>query len=535
MLLSRFWYVLVALALGAALFVLSVAESMHNRAVRKMMGEGLSSDSQVVSWYLKDDARTRAAQLVKFAVDPTIARVLNKASQTEGKLEGADRDSVVAALKKVSKDIPEDWAFDAVFAIDRTGRVVGSIGNVQSEGGEDFELGGHPVVADALHGFVRDDTLVWGRVNRVVARPVELEAGGAPAGAVLGARIIDDKFAKELTERTGAALAFYVGGQRTAAAAPEGFPKVSLDQIVTDLDHVKADKDYLDKGRSPIREIGSDLAVQYTRLPGEAHVLGAGFAVARVFTPVTGLGGFLGAADDKDKASANWLLIAGSSLIAMLVGLLFSYLEHTVPLRKFAQEAYNLSSGKSDHLLPSRFRGFYRRIAAELNDGIDKLAASRGGVSRKAADLGKVLGELPAQPQMAAFAVPEFGVNESPSQAGLPPSVPTPPVTSRNFPTPPGRPTPPQRMGSGDGSAPSTGNPPQVAPQGEGEWPGIFDKFVQTKVQCGESIEGFTYEKFRETLLRNREAIVTRHSAQEVRFTVYVKEGRAALKASPVR
>lgn len=518
MLLSRFWTVIVGLALGASLFLLSLAMSIHNRATRKMLGEGLSADSQVVSSVLKDDARTRAGHLIKFAIDGAIAKSLNQASLSSNKIDAEQRDAVEKALKRINKEIPADQAFDAVFAVDRGGRIVGAIGTVASQGTDEPELGGHPVVADALHGFVRDDTLVWGRLHRVVARPVELEAGGAPAGAVVGARIIDDKFARELSARSGAAIAFYVSGARTAAAAPEGFPKTSLDQIVTDLDAVSTDPDYSEKGRSGIRSIGEDLSVQYTRLPGEAYSLGAGFAVARAGTPIVSIFGFLKEADDKDKANVSWPFILAVAFAALGIGLIFSVLEHTLPLKKFDREAILLATGKVDHLQPSKFRGIYRRIASELNDGIDKLAAARGGVSRKAADLEQVLGELPAQPQMAAFSVPESVSFDSGGPA-------SPPATQRNLPTPPSRnmPTPPARPAVAKGGDP------------EEEWRGVFDQFVRIKMQCGENVEGFTYERFRETLIKNREALVQQHGAQEVRFAVYIKEGRAALKASPVR
>ena len=41
-------------------------------------------------------------------------------------------------------------------AVDQHGRVVASLGYVQASGNEDFELGGYPIVADALHGYVRE-------------------------------------------------------------------------------------------------------------------------------------------------------------------------------------------------------------------------------------------------------------------------------------------------------------------------------------------------------------------------------------------
>jgi hypothetical protein len=67
------------------------------------------------------------------------------------------------------------------------------------------------------------------------------------------------------------------------------------------------------------------------------------------------------------------------------------------------------------------------------------------------------------------------------------------------------------------------------------EWQRVFKDFVAAKQKCGESVEGFTYEKFEHTLRKNEEALTQRHGAARVKFSVYVKEGKAALKASPVK
>ena len=63
----------------------------------------------------------------------------------------------------------------------------------------------------------------------------------------------------------------------------------------------------------------------------------------------------------------------------------------------------------------------------------------------------------------------------------------------------------------------------------------VFSQFLETKRQCGESVVGLTYEKFVVTLRKNKEQIVTKHGAAKVRFTVYVKDGKAALKATPLK
>ena len=305
MVLSRFWYVLVGLFLGLSIFVLSLATSMYNRAGARAMAEALSSDSQVVAWYLRDDARQRSGRLIQFGVDPDIAKYLQKSSDSEAKVPEEAKDKLLTALKKVNASIPKEDQFDAVFAVDQAGRVVAYLGYDQASGMNDFELGGYPVVADALRGYVRDDTLILDRIYRVVARPVEYDVGSLPAGAIIGARIMDDRYARELSSRTGAAIAFYANGERASSGAPEGFATGNLDQIVGDMATLDTDTEYKEKGRSKVRTIGGLLGVQYSRLPGEAWQLGGGFAVARLPVSVDGPFGFFKTADDKDKQQAN--------------------------------------------------------------------------------------------------------------------------------------------------------------------------------------------------------------------------------------
>jgi hypothetical protein len=69
------------------------------------------------------------------------------------------------------------------------------------------------------------------------------------------------------------------------------------------------------------------------------------------------------------------------------------------------------------------------------------------------------------------------------------------------------------------------------------EWQGVYDEFIRTKRECGEPTDGLTFEKFQQTLKKNRDALMQRHGCKRVKFSVYVnvKEGRASLKATPVR
>lgn len=63
----------------------------------------------------------------------------------------------------------------------------------------------------------------------------------------------------------------------------------------------------------------------------------------------------------------------------------------------------------------------------------------------------------------------------------------------------------------------------------------VYEKFVQTRIECGEDTSDLNFDRFVAKLLKNRQQIIEKHKAKSVRFQVYVKDGKAALRALPVR
>ncbi len=582
MLLSRFWIVLLALALGASAFTLFLAAQRYNHEGTRAMNEALLSNSSAVSWYLSDDARTRSSALIKFVLSKDIVDGLAKASG-DAKIDRETRSKVKAGLTAHLGELDADTKFDAVWAVDVNGRIVANVG---FDHAEDWELGGYPSVADAIHGWIRDDAWVWkGRIYRVVTRPVEQGKQEAPVGAIVGAKIVDDTFARAVSRRTHAAVGFYADNARVASGAPEGFDKANLDEITSDLKALETDKDYQEKGRSEPRVLGQHLGVVYARMPGEAWELGAGYAVGASAVSVGGPFDFLQQADNNDKAKVPTILIVVLVLALIAIGLGFTVAEYNRPLATFRAEALRLAKGEIDVLAPSRFRGAYKKIASDLNDGIEKVAA-KGGAPRRAADLEQVLGPIPAQPQMSAFSVPGGPASpgssasvESTTSSGAR-ALPRPPLPSDrgaprlrsgqsgqmpavalapdevadlldvrvSAPTPapapgPKPPPPPKRPGAAPGApAASAPAPEPAAASAPGDdfdeiadWRRVYEEFIALKKQCGEDAGSLTFEKFKGTLQRNKDALVARHNCSRVKFTVYVKEGKAALKASPVK
>jgi hypothetical protein len=77
--------------------------------------------------------------------------------------------------------------------------------------------------------------------------------------------------------------------------------------------------------------------------------------------------------------------------------------------------------------------------------------------------------------------------------------------------------------------------PPPAPVADEDQWQGVFQEFLRVREQCGESLDGLTWDRFRQKLQKNKDSLVQKYACRTVRFQVYVKEGKAALKATPVR
>ena len=69
----------------------------------------------------------------------------------------------------------------------------------------------------------------------------------------------------------------------------------------------------------------------------------------------------------------------------------------------------------------------------------------------------------------------------------------------------------------------------------EGHWREVFHDFLRVRAECGEPSQGLTYDRFRSKLESNKATLIAKYGCRTVRFQVYVKEGKAALKATPVK
>jgi hypothetical protein len=69
----------------------------------------------------------------------------------------------------------------------------------------------------------------------------------------------------------------------------------------------------------------------------------------------------------------------------------------------------------------------------------------------------------------------------------------------------------------------------------EPHWRETYDQFRELKTQLGEPADRLSFEKFAAKLKKNRADLVAKHNCKGVRFSVYEKDGKAAIKASAIR
>ncbi len=599
--LSRLWYLVLALAVGGALAGAFLNKSAASREADFHLEEQLRRDRVEAELWMRLDARLRLDALASIAVEPEVRQTLRSASGHQGTTSNGARRRLSQTLDELNAKL-EEGKGDLLFAIDTEGEVVATL----DKSARDYErLDRMPLVRDALRGFMRDDVWVFnGEVFRMAARPVF--DGGRYVGAVVhGMRVGDDLASRLGAKLPNASVVFFyrdrvIGTHTGGATAPTS----------TDL------KNALSAGAEPEDdsiEIGERMRAVLSPIRGEAAHAGVGYAIGRTGSPV-GLGGLFDNTFQEDVASLPWAIVLGIPVALLLFGLFLLYMEHDKAVSILRKSSASLSKNELNSLPAGQLRRHYRKIAENLN------AALRAGVGfkedaerRASVDLDQILSstrdnanagyfgfpaEAPTTKQSAVVPEPEpkpsaagQEIAPPPEPAAKPREVPTPtpspadtstarpqhPQASRANRTPsswPSRPPSSRQPVAGtvrhgqEMLTPVPEGPPTRPQETIDEYDGfddaeestqikhvpqelleaigaeesedthfreVFEQFLAKQRECGVSVSGLTFDKFVRKLHAAREQVIKRHNASAVRFTVYVKEGRAALKASPVK
>ncbi|MGC3998135.1 MAG: MXAN_5187 family protein [Anaeromyxobacter sp.] len=394
------------------------------------------------------------------------------------------------------------------------------------------------LVKAALDGKVQQG---WRVLGDRLAYGVAVPAGD---GAALGVfALVDERWVATAVADTGAA------GVLTAP----GVKPIASDKTV----QVPALLDAVKKGTRDVGELPAvRLELYGVKLPPLPSLTGKLPALRVKRAPLLGLaGGALlvavptgGALDPVGRAQA--LVIWGAALIALLA-LLFSVLvkptEVAAPVPpELVEVASKMERGDFSVRAPV-MAGKVGTVASALNKAAEA-AEGAGRMATASASSPSVTQEFfqrnePApEPEGDPFALPIRGPRTAPAPLETPPPVEAPTLTGTAFEAAPvaaPRPSaPPPAPPPAPVSAP-TPAPVAAAPAEEDSeqqhWREVFREFVRVRTECGEPAEGLTFDRFRQKLEANKAALVAKYACKTVRFAVYVKEGKAALKATPVR
>ena len=578
MLLSRFWYIFLAVVAGAAASAALLSLGVINRQAVEHLGDELARDRTELDAILRLEARARLDRIAFISVDSKLGGLLKQAAGIGdraqlGKLSSETKDALNAHVSRLLEAAggdkkQDDVKPDIAFAVDASGRIIAQLGPLEANP-PGSSLATYPFIDRALKGYVRDDVIVYDRrVYRMASRPVLY--GGEYVGAIAHGYRFDDAFTARMAQGLGGAtVVFFYGRTTLASASPSGGP--ALAEVAAVLpDALASEKLKRGERSDPIALRAGGRAV-YSLVVGSAAQADVGYAVARPLTLVSSPLAFFQGASREDVQALPLPLLGAAAFLLALIGLLFVYFERDRPYNVLRKKLQQVAAGERERLLVTEWRGAYRKLADAINQALDKSierAAELAPAAKKKANLDEILGPTPeshvepyfgfadagqqpkaagqraeaaAKPGAPAAAAPKPAAatstaNGAPAavpaaaapKAGLKPPVPAPPGVKPAALAPAGaKPSPAPLPSSNDNSGETLDEAAHFRE--------VYTQYLNVRKDCGESTEGLSFEKFELTLTKTRDQVLAKHPAKGVRFTVYVKEGKAALKAAPVK
>jgi hypothetical protein len=283
------------------------------------------------------------------------------------------------------------------------------------------------------------------------------------------------------------------------------------------------------------------------------------------------------ALDSGGLQQLNWVLVLGLLVISLGLTFYLPTIEYNSPLRRLAGEFNGITEGKQHELYHDTYGGELGKVARAATAAMEALRVSweselldsdaepgdgprrtRSTRSLRSAPKGTRRPKSTRSNEIVGAGASSSSSGSSSAAAADPIAIDL-PSTDTSAPierhasadvAPSKRPPPPPAPAFNDEIA-SPGLAPDdssdsvslagLSDSGSGTqdreayYRTIYDEFVETKVACGEPIEGFTYEKFAKKLRKQSEDLMARSDVADVQFSVYVKDGKAALRAKVVK
>jgi hypothetical protein len=570
MFLSKIWFILIALLAGVAVTMALVAPRPVVQKLALLEGQRLDRAQYAAEQMLKVDAHKWIDRIAKLGRDAIISEALDSASRGAGEITVIHR-TVQDRLKALIPDLA-GGGIETIVAVDSKGRVVARVGDNDKEYG-DF-VGGAEVVADALRGYLSDD--VWGtsgKLRRIAAGPVLSKSrdrivGGLYVGAETGPALAD-----RLKKNLDVDVVLLLRG-KVIASTKYATELASLSELID-----QHSKQMEELKRTPAISVtaGADnLLVVAAPFPGQAGQQKAYYALVGMQPAKSDVASLLSntSSDDLKWGHFPWIPLAGGVFAMIAFGLFLQRLEVETPVRNLRRELQQLARGEIHKIQDGHYGGRFGGLARDVNAAMERYTHAPGPQSETASkDLNAILGpggagqsfDLPSAdssfhgntppPAFGPPAASAFAPPPPPSFSPPPPPVfaPPPPFSAAAVqnasggssglqsprPAVPGwGPTLPTASDDADTRVVDlgeNGTGERVGEEEDTHFKSVFDEFLATKKKCGESIAGLTLDKFKVKLRENKATLMSKHHCRTVRFSVYVKDGKTALKATPVR
>jgi hypothetical protein len=580
MFLSKIWFVLVGLLAGVGVTAAFVAPRPADRRIEQLEGQRMDRAQYAAEQLLKNDARRWIDYVAKLGTDGKLIDALDAASRGSSELRPL-HESVRNRLRELVPDRQAVGA-ESIIAVDSKGRVVARVGDDEGEFGE--SIAGAEVVADALRGYLSDD--VWGannRLRRIGAAPVLSKSHDRIVGALVVAVETGKRLAEMWKRNLGVEVAIVLRKNVLSSTLPEAL----LTQLPEVIEEHAAEIAKNKRSRALPLYMGSErLLTVAAPFTGEASEQRAYYVLMTKKSPESDPWALLSStsSDDLKWGKFPWLPIGGGLFALIAIGLFLQRMEIEKPLKHLRAEVHSLAKQELQKIEDTKYGGKLGGIARDINAAIEhfthaplpKSETARKDISAildpKAASAdGKsfdVSSTAPAKPAVlapAAMAASLFGTPRSvPGLGGGPPAIPAAPppapFTTPSEPAPFLAPSPAHRAPAPaphHASSPPRPLPPPLAKAAKAPGPvppaaeagpasgdenldqahfsQVFEAYVALRQKCGESIVGLSLEKFTAKLQSNRQQIIAKHNCKTAQFTVYEKDGKAALRAVPVR
>jgi hypothetical protein len=580
MFLSKIWFILVAFVAAVAVTVALIAPRPAVRKLAALEGARLDRAQYAAEQMFKVDAHKWIDRVSKLGRDAILAESLDAATRGAGEYTVIHR-TIQDRFRTLIPDL-STGGIQVLAAVDGKGRVIARVGDNDKEYG-DF-IGGAELIADALRGYMSDD--VWGSngaLMRVAASPVLSKGRDRIVGAVFVGAETGTALVERLKKNLDVDVALLLRGKVIASSRGPGdvdaLPAL-IAEHTSEMESVK---------RTPAITFGNGpdkLMAVAAPFPGQAGEQQAYYALIGV--QPANVNSLLGGttSDDLKWGHFPWIPLVLGLFAIVAVGIALQRMEIEAPLKKLRRELQRLANGDLPRIDDRRYSGHIGGLARDVNAAVERFThapAPRSEATGK--DLNAILGpaggstfDLPTTDSAFASSAPAF---PPPPPSFAPPPLPPPgfvPPPASSFPPP--APFSAASLGFTGGNAslgsniPSFEPPPPKAPapasvsswqippasldeptreanvgeseatrvvaydpqeEEEAHFSHIFEDFVQRKRECGESTVGLTRDKFLQRLRDNKAQLVSKHNCRTVRFSVYVKDGKAALKATPVR